>query len=127
MAKKQKLPDLAQQDPLEPIDITSLGSSKDPCFGKGYNLATKECKMCGDSELCAFKMSQTLNISRKELEDKNHYKDLDMLEDIAGIKKYLRARIRKGDDRKEAVEKASIKFEVPKKDIRKIYKQLKNE
>ena len=124
MAKKQKLPDLTQHDPLEPIDITSLGSSNDPCFGKGYNLATKECKMCGDSELCAFKMSQALNITRKELEDKNHYKDLDMLEDIKGIKKFMRSLIRKGKDKKEIVKKTSEKFEVPKKDIRKIYKQL---
>lgn len=124
MAKKQKLPDLTQHDPLEPIDITSLGSNNDPCFGKGYNLATKECKMCGDSELCAFKMSQALNITRKELEDKNHYKDLDMLEDIKGIKKFMRSLIRKGKDKKEIVKKTSEKFEVPKKDIRKIYKQL---
>ena len=124
MAKKQKLPDLTQHDPLEPIDITSLGSSNDPCFGKGYNLATKECKMCGDSELCAFKMSQALNITRKELEDKNHYKDLDMLEDIKGIKKFMRSLIRKDKDKKEIVKKTSEKFEVPKKDIRKIYKQL---
>lgn len=124
MAKKQKLPDLTQQDPLEPFDITSLGSNGDPCFGKEYNLATKECKMCGDSELCAFKMSQALNITRKELEDKNHYKDLDMLEDIKGIKKFMRALIRKGKDKKDIIKKTSEKFEVPKKDIRKIYKQL---
>lgn len=124
MAKKQKLPDLTKQDPLEPIDITSLGSDNDPCFGKSYNLATKECKMCGDSELCAFKMSQSLNITRKELEDKNHYKDLDMLEDVKGIKKFMRALIRKGKDKKEIIRKTSEKFEVPKKDIRKIYKQF---
>ena len=124
MAKKQKLPDLTKQDPLEPIDITSLGSDNDPCFGKSYNLATKECKMCGDSELCAFKMSQSLNITRKELEDKNHYKDLDMLEDVKGIKKFMRALIRKDKDKKEIIRKTSEKFEVPKKDIRKIYKQL---
>ena len=124
MAKKQKLPDLTQHDPLEPIDITALGSNNDPCFGKEYNLATKECKMCGDSELCAFKMSQALNITRKELEDKNHYKDLDMLEDVKGIKKFMRSLIRKGKDKKEIIKKASEKFEVPKKDIRKLYKQL---
>ena len=124
MAKKQKLPDLSKQDPLEPIDITTLGSNGDPCFGKEYNLATKECKMCGDSELCAFKMSQTLNITRKELEDKNHYKDLDTLVDLKGIKKYMRGLIRKGKEKKEVISKTSAKFEVPKKDIRTIYKLL---
>lgn len=125
MAKKQKLPDLSKQDPLEPIDITTLGSNGDPCFGKEYNLATKECKMCGDSELCAFKMSQTLNITRKELEDKNHYKDLDTLVDLKGIKKYMRGLMRKGKEKKEVISKTSTKFEVPKKDIRTIYKLLK--
>lgn len=126
MAKKEKmLPDLTKQDPLEPIDITKLGTNGDPCFGKEYNLATKECKMCGDSELCAFKMSQVLKITRKELEEKNHYKDLDTLEDVEGIKKYMRSLKRKGLTRKEIVSKCNTKFEVPKKDLRTIFKQLK--
>lgn len=123
--KKKNLPVLSKQDPLTPIDVTNLGSTQDPCFGKGYDLSTKECKLCGDSELCCIKMSQMLNISRKELEAKNHYKDLETLEDVKAIKKYLRSLKRKGSTRKEAVEKASIKFEVPKKDIRLIYKSLK--
>lgn len=78
--KKQTLPDIKNQDPLEPINIAELGSNSDPCFGIGYDLSTKECKLCGDSELCAFKMSQNMNITRKELEQKNQYKDLDVLE-----------------------------------------------
>ena len=123
--KKLKLPDLSKQDPLTPIDITQLGSNGDHCFGKGYNLSTKECKICGDAELCAFKLSQNLKITRKELEEKNHYKDLDMLEDVKGIKKYIRSLKRKGLTRKEIVTKASEKFEVPKKDIRTIYRTLK--
>ena len=126
MAKKEKmLPDLTKQDPLEPIDITQLGTNGDPCFGKEYNLTTKECKMCGDSELCALKMAQVLKITRKELEEKNHYKDLDTLEDVEGIKKYMRSLKRKGLTRKEIVSKCNTKFEVPKKDLRTIFKQLK--
>ena len=82
--KKQMLPDLTKQDILTPLDISQLGSNGDPCFGIGYDLSTKECKLCGDSELCAFKMSQNLNITRKELEQKNQYKDLDVLEDTVG-------------------------------------------
>jgi hypothetical protein len=72
--KKQTLPDIKNQDPLEPINIAELGSNSDPCFGIGYDLSTKECKLCGDSELCAFKMSQNMNITRKELEQKNQYR-----------------------------------------------------
>lgn len=124
-SKKQTLPDLSKVDPLDVIDVTKLGSNGDPCFGKGYNLSTKECKLCGDSELCALKMAQVLRITRKELEEKNHYKDLDTLEDVEGIKKYMRSLKRKGLDRKEIVSKCNTKFEVPKKDLRTIFKQLK--
>lgn len=121
--KKQTLPDIKNQDPLEPINIAELGSNGDPCFGIGYDLSTKECKLCGDSELCAFKMSQNMNITRKELEQKNQYKDLDVLEDTVGIKKYIRGLIRKGKDRKEIISKTVEKFEVPKKRIRELYKE----
>lgn len=125
--KKQNLPDLTKQDILTPIDISQLGTNGDPCFGIGYDLSTKECKLCGDSELCAFKMSQNLNITRKELEKKNEYKDLDVLEDTVGIKKFIRGLKRKGKERKEIVEKAMIKFEVPKKRIREIYRECNEE
>lgn len=121
--EKQMLPDLTKQDILTPLDISQLGSNGDPCFGIGYDLSTKECKLCGDSELCAFKMSQNLNITRKELEQKNQYKDLDVLEDTVGIKKFIRSLIRKGKDRKEIISKTVEKFEVPKKRIRELYKE----
>ena len=124
MAKKNKLPDIKKQDPLVPIDLSSLGTSED-CFGKGYDLSTKECKLCGDSELCALKTSSELNITRKQLEEQNHYKDLDILEDIQAIKKYMRKQLREGKSRKDIIQKASEKFEVPSKDLRKIYKELK--
>ena len=123
---KNKTIDITKVDPLQVVDITKLGISEyDPCFGKGYNLSTKECKLCGDSELCALKMAQVLKITRKELEEKNHYKDLDTLEDVEGIKKYMRSLKRKGLTRKEIVSKCNTKFEVPKKDLRTIFKQLK--
>ena len=123
--KKQTLPDIKNQNPLEPINIAELGSNGDPCFGIGYDLSTKECKLCGDSELCAFKMSQNMNITRKELEQKNQYKDLDVLEDTVGIKKYIRGLIRKGKERKEVITKTVEKFEVPRKRIRELYKECK--
>lgn len=123
--KKQTLPDIKNQDPLEPINIAELGSNGDPCFGIGYDLSTKECKLCGDSELCAFKMSQNMNITRKELDQKNQYKDLDVLEDTVGIKKYIRGLIRKGKERKEVITKTVEKFEVPRKRIRELYKECK--
>jgi hypothetical protein len=120
---KNKLPDIHHQDPLVPIDITGLGNGED-CFGVGYDLSTKECKLCGDSELCALKMSQNLNITRKELNEKNHYKDLDILEDIKAIKKHMRKLIRSGNTRKEIIEECCKKYEVPSKDLRKIYREI---
>lgn len=122
MSKKQKLDSVT---PLEVIDLKSIGTPSDPCFGKGYDLSTKECKLCGDSELCAFATSQALNITRKELEKKNSYKDLDILEDTEGIKKYIRSLKRKGKTRKEIIDAAVHKYEVPKDRIRKIYLSLK--
>lgn len=68
-------------------------------------------------------MSQNLNITRKELEQKNQYKDLDVLEDTVGIKKFIRSLIRKGKDRKEIISKTVEKFEVPKKRIRELYRE----
>lgn len=125
MAKKTKnLPDLSKQDPLVPIDITNLGNGQD-CFGCAYDLSTKECKLCGDSELCALKMAQNLNITRKELNEKNHYKDLDILEDIDAIKKHMRKLKRTGKSRKEIIQECSTKYEVPTKDLRKLYRELK--
>lgn len=124
--KKQNLPDLSKQDPLDPIDFNLIGDPNgDPCFGKGYDLSTKECKQCGDSELCALKMAQALGKTRKELEAKKHYKDLDVLEDVEGIKKFMRRLKRKGESRREIVKQTSLKFEVPTGDLRKIYKELK--
>lgn len=123
MAKK-KLPDLTQHDPLMPFDLKKIGSTDDICFGKAYDLSTPECKQCGDSELCAIKMSQMLKVTRKELDEKNQYKDLDVLEDVAGMKKYMRGLLRKDKTRKEIVQKTSEKFEVPTKIVRKIYKEL---
>ena len=125
MAKKKKnLPDLSKQDPLIPIDLASIGTN-DPCFGKGYDLSTRECKQCGDSELCALKMSQVLGKTRKELEKENKYKDLDVLEDVDGIKKFMRRLKRKGEKRRAIVLQAAEKFEVPTTMLRKIYKELK--
>lgn len=123
MAKRKNLPSIKNHDPLVPIDVTNLGNEND-CFGQAYDLTTKECKLCGDSELCALKMSQNLNITRKQLNEKNHFKDLDILEDIPAIKKYMRSLKRKGESRKSIISKASSKFEVPTKDLRKIYRDI---
>ena len=77
----------------------------------------------GKEKTNASRLNQNLNITRKELEQKNQYKDLDVLEDTVGIKKYIRGLIRKGKDRKEIISKTVEKFEVPKKRIRELYRE----
>lgn len=88
--KKDKLKEVRKEletgDILEPIDITKLGSGSDPCFGKHYDLSTKECKMCGDSELCCIKFTALMGETRKELEAETKFKDLEPLVDIEGCK-----------------------------------------
>lgn len=42
MAKKRKnLPDLSKQDILTPLDLSTMGTNGDPCFGVGYDLSIK--------------------------------------------------------------------------------------
>lgn len=128
MAKKSKKTDLvlSEMDPLTPItNIDNLGSDKDPCFGKEYDLTTNECKLCGDSELCAICFAQKLNKTRAEIEKESHFKDMEKLLDIQGIKKYMRSLIRKELSRKDVISKAIDKFDITKKDARSIYKSLK--
>lgn len=129
MAKKpskKNLPDLSKQDILEPItNIENLGSDNDPCFGKEFDLTSDECKMCGDSELCAICFAQKMNKTRSEIEEESHFKDLEKLIDIKSVKKYMRSLIRKDTPKKDIISKSMEKFELTKKDARSIYRSLK--
>ena len=74
-------------DILKPLNILSLGSDEDPCFGKLHDLKAAECKMCGDSDFCAIVMSQNLHRDRLKFETNQKMKDLDEAEDIMVEKK----------------------------------------
>lgn len=123
--KKRDLPDISKVDPLVPIDIDSIGSNGDPCFGKGYDLTTNECKMCGDSELCCIKFAAALGKTRKELEKENDYKDLETLVDIPAVKKTIRALNRKGEDRKTIRQKLQAKYHLSESEAKDLYKKYK--
>ena len=123
---KKKLPDLAKTDILRPLTINEIGSNGDPCFGKHYDLTTKECKLCGDSELCAIVFAQSLNKTREELEKENHFKDMDVLIDVPGIKKYMRGLKRRDKTKKEIIQGCVTRFAISLDDARSIYKQLKS-
>lgn len=122
--KKETLPDLNKHDILKPLSVTSIGTNGDPCFGKSYDLTTPECKMCGDSELCAIVFAQNMNKTREELEKENKYKDMEILIDISSVKKYMRALKRKEEAKKDILDKATVKFKITRDEAREIYRSL---
>lgn len=124
--KKDVMLDLNKVDILKPVSLTDIGSNGDPCFGKAYDLTTRECKMCGDSELCAIVFAQGLNKTREDIEKEKHFKDLDVLIDIPGVKKFMRKLKRDGYIKKDVLIKAMEKFEIAKQDARDIYRSLNN-
>lgn len=66
-----------KMDITKPITLEMLGTANDPCFGKHYDPRTSECQRCGDCEFCAIAMGQISHMTRKELEKKNAYKDIE--------------------------------------------------
>lgn len=132
MAKKKK--DLLKEvrdefengDILKPLDISSIGTNSDPCFGKSYDLSTKECKMCGDSELCCIKFTALMGKTRKELESENNYKDLESLVDVEGCKKYYRKLKRDNLSKKEIIDKLQAKYELSRDEARQLYRKFNN-
>lgn len=130
MAKKKKdklqplKKELEKGDILQPIDISKIGTTSDPCFGKGYDLSTKECKICGDSELCCIKFSALMGKTRKELEEENNYKDLETLIDTEGCKKYYRKLKRDGLSKKEILDKLQAKYELSRDEVRSLYRKF---
>lgn len=125
--KKGKMVDLLLSAPiLKPISLEDIGSNGDPCFGKSYDLSTKECKMCGDSELCAMVFAQNMNTTREGLEKEKHFKDMDVLIDIAGAKKFMRKLKRDNYIKKDILDKSMEKFSMTRQEARDIYKSLTN-
>lgn len=117
--------ELVNGDILKPIELETIGSSNDPCFGTKYDLTTPECKMCGDSELCCIKFAAKMGKTRKELEKENHYKDLEILVDVKAVKKTIRALKRKGEDKDTIKQKLQAKYGVSAEEAKQLYKKYK--
>lgn len=64
--------DIFSADVIE--DITAFGSENDPCFGKLYDITTKECKRCGDAEFCCLATAQRNHLLRKK--QGSNFKDM---------------------------------------------------
>lgn len=124
--KKELKGELIRGDIFKPIKIDDLGGDNDPCFGLHYDLSTKECKMCGDSELCCIKFAEKIGKTRKELENENEYKDLEILVDKSAVRKTFRTLKRKGEDKKTIIQKIQAKYELTIKEARILYREFSN-
>lgn len=114
---------------LKPLDILSLGTEDDPCFGKHHSLKAEECIMCGDSEFCSIVMSQNMHKTRLEFEANQKMKDLDEAEEDM-IKKTKQAKeliadlIDLGVKRTKIILKVSDKYKITKDKVKEIYNQF---
>lgn len=115
-------------DLLVPLDILSLGSDDDPCFGKHHDLLAPECKECGDSEFCTIVKAQGLHQERLEIEAKQSFKDIEDAEDDLINKKVHAKQVIKeykqnGFKRLKTILIISRKLGLSKKIIKQIYDQ----
>ncbi len=74
------------------------------CFGIGYDLSIKNVNM-RRSELCAFKMSQNMNITRKERRTEESIQGFGCIRRHGWNQEIIRGLIRKGKERKEVITK----------------------
>ena len=100
--KRKKRKEVKGTDYFKPLDIATIGSDKDPCFGKHFSLSEDTCRMCGDQARCSIVMGQKQLVSKEKLESENRFKDIESAE-LDKIKKYiLRLRDKKKISRLEA-------------------------
>jgi len=64
-------------DLLKPIDVLTLGSETDVCFGKFHDLKASECMECGDAEFCSIMKAQNLHKDRIKIETSQRFKDIE--------------------------------------------------
>ena len=75
MAKSKKKEETI--DLSKPIDLSKIGTPDDPCFGTQYDPRDKDCKICGDIEICAIDQMQNNKLQRELLAKEKDFKDLD--------------------------------------------------
>jgi len=119
-------------DMTKPLDLTKFGSDEDPCFGKLYDLNTKQCKLCADADFCAIKMAQSQSVNRKELNKQNDFIDEFEISDVKldkttkkKVKKFMLRRIEQGVKPILVRKKAIKKYSITKDQAKEIYKLIK--
>lgn len=69
--------DHKELDLTVPLKAELLGSSDDPCFGKGHSITHPACKRCGDNEVCSIVSQQNLLKQSYKQEGLAKFKDLE--------------------------------------------------
>lgn len=114
---------------MKPLDLLSLGTDKDPCFGKHHSLKAVECLSCGDSEFCSIVFAQSLHKNRIEVESKQKMKDLDEAEDVE-IKKIKEAtelltKLKAKDHKRmKVILNVAEEFKLTKDKVKELYNQI---
>jgi len=126
--KRQIRSKLSNMDILKPLDVLSLGSDDDPCFGKYHDLLAPECKECGDSEFCMIVQAQGLHKERLEIEEKQRFKDIEEADEEMVNKKILAKKVidkykQNGFKRLKTILILSKKLGLSKTIIKQIYDQ----
>ena len=116
-------------DLLKPIDVLSLGSDEDPCFGKLHDILAKECKACGDSEFCQIVKGQGLHKERLKIETKQRFKDIEEADEEMGkrkaeVKKLIKEYQDKGLPKLKIIIRVSKEKSLPKDIIKQLYNKI---
>jgi len=130
--RKRRTSKIKPQEYIIPIDVTQLGSTDDPCFGKIYDPRASECKRCGDSEACIIAQQQKMLGKRDIIEKKNNFLDLiepeiqgEQYMDLTPIIAYMKKKLLKYSWVK-VVRLSAKKFNLEKAEAKKIYKTNKD-
>jgi hypothetical protein len=110
---------------LKPLKVTQMGTRKDPCFGKLYDLTEKDCKVCGDSELCSITFTQKMGIQRKDLEESKKFKDLEILLNKRDVRIFIRKLKKKEVKRSEIINQLMGAFVLTQPEAKLVYKKYK--
>ncbi len=147
MARKKKEIERIAQDRFDPeaidfskpIDITKFGSDDDPCFGKHFDMTTKQCKVCGDAQFCQIKTGQNQHLLRDGKSKEKEYLDYNPennelttsneLECDVTTKKrvvrFMKRKIAKGVKPIKIRKLAIEKYEISKSDSKIIFNKIK--
>lgn len=109
--------------PLEPFDVTKLGTEDDPCFGKHNDPKAPECQRCGDFEFCSIVTAQNLRKLRVKKEKEIPYKDMSKTPPIQEIREWMKKRL-ETKSKVKVTALAMKKFEISKDKAKSIIKNL---